>query len=156
MTTYKYSGFSLVDNIKDDEWVIDIGCGQNSFKNRIKNIIGIDPATDDADVKTTIEDFHTNHRFDVALCLGSINFGSEEIIKNQISCVDRLLKPSGRIYWRCNPGRKDHKNKECEQIDFYPWDSEKHIRLSNEFGYQIRQFKNDNNNRLFVEWIKNI
>jgi hypothetical protein len=156
MSAYKYSGFSLVDEIKDDEWVIDVGCHKNLFKGKIKNLVGIDPACDEADVKTTIEDFNTNHKFDVAFCLGSVNFGSEETIVNQISKIVSFLKSKSRIYWRCNPGRKDHKNIQCQNIDFYNWTASKHLLLSDHFGYEIKQFKQDSNNRLFVEWIKNI
>lgn len=153
---YNYSGWQLINCIKKNEWVIDVGCGNNPFKNKIKNIVGIDPSNDQADVKTTIEDYRTDQRFDVAFCLGSINFGSEDTIRNQIACVDRLLNPSARIYWRCNPGRKDHSNAECEQIDFYPWTFKQHYLLAHDFGYQLKECKWDSNNRIFAEWIKNI
>jgi len=153
---YNYSGWQLVNRVKKDEWVIDVGCGNNEFKTEIKNLVGIDPATDLADVKTTIEEFRTDHKFDVAFCLGSINFGSEETIKHQISCVDTLLKPTGRIYWRCNPGKQDHDNDECHAINFYPWSETKHYELADLFGYSVKQLEWDNNDRLFAEWIKNI
>jgi len=152
---YQYTGLNLADRITD-EWVLDVGCGTNPFKGLIKNLVGIDPAMDQADVKTTIEDYHTDQRFDVAFCLGSINFGSEETIKHQISCVDSLLKPTGRIYWRCNPGKQDHDNDECHAINFYPWSETKHYELADLFGYSVKQLEWDNNDRLFAEWIKNI
>ena len=57
-----------------------------------------------------------------------------------------------RIYWRCNPGRRDHGNKECEDIDFYPWTFEEHIRLADKFGYEIGEMDWDSNNRIYAEW----
>ena len=88
----------------------------------------------------------------MAFCLGSINFGNEETIRNQIVCIVQCLKPKARIYWRCNPGRHDHGNPQCEQIDFYPWDLKKHEKFSREFGYVITEYKQDTNNRIFCEW----
>ena len=47
-----------------------------------------------------------------------MNFGNEDVILQQIEKVSSLLKPNGRIYWRQNPGQKDHGNEECKSIDF--------------------------------------
>ena len=54
---YLYSGYNLVNKIKDDEWVLDVGCGHNEFKCMIKNVVGIDPCCSQADIVTTIEDY---------------------------------------------------------------------------------------------------
>ena len=56
---YLYSGWNLINNIADDEWVLDVGCGPNPFKGKIQNLIGIDPAFDQADYKVTIDNFIT-------------------------------------------------------------------------------------------------
>lgn len=154
LNTYNYSGLSLSKKIKSNEWVLDVGCGINSFKPLITNLIGIDPAFSQADYQTTIEDFETDLRFDVALCLGSINFGSEEKIKYQIKCVVNLLKPNARIYWRVNPGLRDHGNKECQTINFFPWSAESLIKYAQEFGFEATDIKQDLNNRLYSEWIR--
>ena len=151
---YQYSGWSLIEKIALGELVLDVGCGPNPFKGKIEHLVGIDPAHDEADHKCTIEEFHSDIKFDVAFCLGSINFGSEETIIKQIECVVNLLKPHSRIYWRCNPGLQDHGNLECKDIDFYPWDLEKHTRLSSKFNYQLSEFKKDSNNRIFAEWTR--
>jgi hypothetical protein len=154
LNTYLYSGPSLAKKIKPNEWVLDVGCGINSFKPVIKNLIGIDPAFVQADYQTTIEEFKTEQRFDVALCLGSINFGTEETIKNQIKCVVSLLNPVARIYWRCNPGRQDHGNKECKEIDFFPWSEKLLNQYAQEFGFELVDLKQDTNNRLYAEWTR--
>jgi hypothetical protein len=148
---YSITGIELAKKIKDDEWVLDVGCGRNLFKDKIKNLIGIDPAFDEADVKTTIEEFKTTQLFDVAFCLGSINFGSVDNIRRQLDCVVNYLKPTSRIYWRCNPGLQDHGNAKCEQIEFFPWSKEWHKVLSNEYGFEIVEFGHDNN-RIYAEW----
>ena len=142
----------LFRSIQPDEQVIDVGCGFNEFRQHIPNLLGIDPANSSADYRIGIEGFVSNEKFDVAFCLGSINFGNEGNILNQIKCVVNLLKPKARIYWRCNPGLKDHNNNECEQIDFYPWTIDKHIKFSELFGFRLDVCRWDSNNRIYAEW----
>jgi hypothetical protein len=154
---YQYTGFALIDKIQEGERVIDIGCGANPFKGHIPNLIGIDPAFPEADVNLSLEDYVAQgvvQRFNVAFCLGSINFGTKENIEHQIDLVKQLLRTKGsRIYWRCNPGRKDHLNTECEDIEFYPWSFEEHVRLAELFNFQIDALEWDSNNRIYAEWI---
>ena len=116
--------------------------------------MGIDPAFDQADYKTTIEDFKTELKFDVAFCLGSINFGAEETIKKQIGCVVNLLKPNARIYWRCNPGLQDHGNIQCHDIEFFAWTPQLLINFAQEFGFSVTDIKQDFNNRIYCEWAR--
>jgi hypothetical protein len=149
---YKYSGFALIDKIQPEEIVIDVGCGFNEFRDHIPNLIGIDPANPMADYRLGIEGFQTAERFDVAFCLGSINFGSEATILNQINHVVRLLKPAARIYWRCNPGHADHGNEACKEIDFYPWTIEKHAELAEQFGFRLAVACWDTGDRIYAEW----
>lgn len=147
------SGMLLLDKVSSQDEVIDVGCGTNPFKGLIKNLIGIDPAFDQADVKCGIDEFETEQRFDVALCLGSINFGDADDIERLIAKVVSLLKPAARIYWRCNPGKQDHPSKDCELINFYPWSFDEHIRLSNKFGFELIECCwEKNNRRIYAEW----
>jgi hypothetical protein len=153
---YRYSGWALVDKIHSEELVLDVGCGFNEFKLRIPNLVGIDPANDRADFKIPIEYFRNDIKFDVAFCLGSINFGSEVNIVNQIACVVACLKPQSRIYWRCNPGLADHNNEACKGIDFYHWTIEKHIEFSELFNFRLDVAKWDTNNRIYAEWSRTV
>jgi len=153
---YKYSGWALIEKIQLNELVLDVGCGFNEFKNKIPNLIGIDPANARADFKVSIEHFRNDIKFDVAFCLGSINFGNEINILNQIACVVDCLKPAARIYWRCNPGLADHNNDECKNIEFYHWTIEKHIEFANLFGFRISVVKWDTNNRIYAEWTRTV
>lgn len=156
LNIYKYSGLQLIDKIRPNEQVIDVGCGFNEFKQYIPNLVGIDPANPAADVITTIEDFKGNiYKFDVAFCLGSINFGTEDIILEQIRCVINLLNKRSRIYWRCNPGLHDHNNQECKDIVFYPWTEQKLINHASLFGYSVKEIQIDSKDRLYAEWIRN-
>lgn len=149
---YIYSGWALVDKVTPYETILDVGCGFNEFKSKKLNLVGIDPANDCADVKVSIEEFKTMDKFDVAFCLGSINFGSEETIINQITCVIDCLKPKAKIYWRCNPGYADHGNEECKLIEFYPWTIEKHIEFADLFQFKLIKACQDTDNRIYAEW----
>ena len=154
---YKQTGWALIDKIQRGEKVIDIGCGSNPFCGHIANLVGIDPAFDEADFKGTLEKYKElcHGGFDVAFCLGSINFGNVTDIENQISIVDSLLNGTeSRIYWRCNPGLKDHGNKECEEVPFYQWSFSEHIRLADKFNYRLQEVSWDVNDRIYAEWIK--
>jgi hypothetical protein len=156
LNRYKYSGWALIDKIKPGEQVIDIGCGFNEFKPHILDLIGIDPANDCADHKIPVEEFNPVKRYDVAFCLGSINFGDEANILNQISIVVNALNPTARIYWRCNPGLADHNNAECKGIDFYPWTMEKHAEFSQRFGFKLDLVCWDTANRIYAEWSRTV
>ena len=147
------SGKQLISKILPHETVIDVGCGTNPFKGVIPNLIGIDPAFDQADYKVGIDEFDTEEKFDVALCLGSINFGEKEDIERQIAKVISLLKPNGRIYWRCNPGRQDHPSDDCKNIPFYPWSIPEHVRLADMFKAKLIECCwEENGRRLYAEW----
>ena len=147
------SGQQLIGKIDNHETVLDVGCGTNPFKRVIPNLVGIDPAFDQADYKCGIDDFVTNKKFDVALCLGSINFGDVLDIERQIQKVVDLLEPHGRIYWRCNPGQKDHPDPGCEQINFYLWSIEEHVRLSAKFGFRLMECCwEQEGRRIYAEW----
>jgi hypothetical protein len=154
---FNLTGYALADKINEGESVIDVGCGTNPFRGVIPNLVGIDPAFPEADFQLSLEDFvkrGTVQRFNVAFCLGSINFGTREDIEYQISLLVRILKARDtRIYWRCNPGQKDHGNVECENIPFYDWTFEEHIRLAKLFNYEIRDMEWDNRNRIYAEWV---
>jgi hypothetical protein len=153
---FKFSGPALIGMIGPGEHVIDVGCGMNPFKYRISNLVGIDPAFDEADFKMTLEEYvagHSSQRFNVAFCLGSINFGDRAHIERQIELVVRLLHTrDSRIFWRCNPGVADHGNEECNAIEFFPWTFELHHELAAKFGFDVMELEWDTNNRIYASW----
>lgn len=154
---YQYTGWHLIEKIRPGEKVIDVGCGQNPFREKISNLIGIDPAFPEADHQMTLEQFAVAYpalRFNVAFCLGSINFGTQSDIEHQLGLLMKVLRPQdSRIYWRCDPGLDDHGNSECEQIPFYPWSFAEHERLAEKHGFRIGEMDWDVNNCIYVEWI---
>ena len=155
MRDYTHSGWELLNQIDLDEHILDVGCGNNLFRSHYDNLIGIDIANEHADHVVSIELYKPDHRFDVALCLGSLNFGSRSAVQYQIQKVVSLLKPKARIYWRCNPGKHDHGNPEFDQIEVYPWTFEDHKRFSKQFGFELKECKWDGDtNRIYAEWIR--
>lgn len=149
---YELSGFALISKIQPNEHVLDVGCGYNPFKGKIPNLVGIDPANDAADYKISIEDFEPDYLFDVAFCLGSINFGTYDDIVAGINNVVKCLHDDARIYWRCNPGRYDHASDEFKKIPVYPWTFEDHESLARKFGFRLVDIRWDSLNRIYAEW----
>jgi hypothetical protein len=153
---YNYSAYDVIaKKILPHEWLLDVGCGANPFKGLVKNAVGIDPARDEADFRVTIEEFAASKRFDVAVCLGSLNFGNDAVISRQIQHVVNCLKPTARIYWRLNPGRRDHASEKCQGIAFYPWSHRRlqdFASLHNFHQYNEQTETNGKVVRLYAEW----
>ncbi len=157
LTTYSNSKYeNIANNINDNEYLLDVGCGDNPFKSLVKNCHGIDPYNALADEQVSIEEFVPSRLYNVATCLGSINFGTDETyIAQQIEKVVSCLTPSSRIYWRVNPGRRDHSTAECMHIDFFPWTFTKLRKYAELHGYtQTNEHYEDSENvlRLYAEW----
>ena len=152
LDTYHWTGWRLIDEIAENETVLDVGCGVNPFKRHIKNLHGIDITAIGSDEQVAIEDYRPDVRYDVAFCLGAINFGTWSDIVEQVSNLTRrCMKDKSRIYWRCNPGHRDHCNKNVDKVPFYNWKLEDHIILSSKFGYKLTEFMPDSN-RMYVKW----
>ena len=155
---YPLSGFDLKDKIRKNDWVLDVGCGHNPFKGAINNLVAIDPAFPQADINTTIEDFESDRKFDVAFCLGSINFGDEHKIRKQIAKICTHLKPKCKIFWRCNPGRRDHGKPSTNQVPFFTWSEGWHYDFAKEFGFVVNEIGTEvpepNKVRIYAEWEK--
>lgn len=155
---HERTGISLANQIHDGQLVLDVGCGNNNFKGHIKNLIGIDPVFEDADVMTTIEDYVSESLFDVALCLDSMIFGSREHVENQIEKLISLMKPSSTIHFRSNSLSEKHRYDKAGIETFY-WTQEDHYGLSNKFGYRLFAFYPDRkgceDEILHTIWIRN-
>ena len=150
MKKWKYSGLALIDEVNSlkPRAVLDVGCGYNEFKGKIDNLIGIDPYNDLADFKTGTLDYKTDEKFDVILCLGSVNFGSrDKIIAEMKKCVE-LLADGGTMFFRVNPGVQ-HDKPEAKWIEFYAWNVPFIIELSNMFDLDILDIRDDTNQRKY-------
>jgi SAM-dependent methyltransferase len=154
---FQYTGYRLVDKLKRGERVLDVGCGMNLFKDRWSEVTGIDPAFPEADYQLTINEYaeqYPEEKYDVAFCLGSINFGNFDDISNQITALLKVLKPAARIYWRCNPGLADHGNTECNSVPFFQWSFYQHAKLAELFGFCAIEIRWDYNDRIYAEWVR--
>lgn len=147
---FKYSGLAIIDevNAMNPDNVIDIGCGYNEFKGKIDNLIGIDPYNDRADIIVHTLDYKPDVEYDVAICLGSVNFGSSDKILGELENVVSMVKSGGFLYFRVNPGIQ-HDKPEAKWINFYDWDP---IFISNAAKYlncDVLTLRQDDNDRFY-------
>lgn len=101
---YQFTGINLVKEVNDldPDLVLDVGCGHNRFKHHIKNIIGFDQQPFPfADMHVSIEQAPFRQECaDVALCLGSVQFGTKDQVLHQIERIVSWVKPGGYIVMR--------------------------------------------------------
>ena len=155
MKKWKYSGLALVDEVNSlkPRAVLDVGCGYNEFKGKIDNLTGIDPYNDKADLQVSTLEYRTDQKFDVMLCLGSVNFGSRDKIIAEVGrCVD-LLEDRGTMFFRVNPGVQ-HDKFEAKWIEFYAWNVPFIIELSEMFNLKILDIRDDSNQRKYFIYRK--
>jgi hypothetical protein len=157
MKKWKYSGVALIDEVNSlkPRAVLDVGCGYNEFKGKIDNLIGIDPYNNKADLQVTAMDFKTDQKFDVILCLGSVNFGNQNKIINEVNkCVD-LLTDGGTMFFRVNPGIM-HDKSEAKWIEFFSWNVPFIIELAEMFDLQVLDIRDDTNQRKYFVYKKKL
>lgn len=155
MKKWKYSGLKLIDEVNslNPRSVLDVGCGYNEFKGKIQNLTGIDPYNDRADYKISIMDFRSNEKFDVILCLGSVNFGSQDKITAEIAKTVHLLEEGGTIFFRVNPG-VSHDTTESRWIEFFAWNVPFIIELAEKFNLKVLDIRDDANQRKYFVYRK--
>ena len=152
---WKYSGLALIDEVNSlkPRAVLDVGCGYNEFRGKIDNLIGIDPYNDRADLQVSTLEYRTDQKFDVIMCLGSVNFGSrDKIIAEMGRCVD-LLEDGGTMFFRVNPGVQ-HDKSEAKWIEFFAWNVPFIIELSEMFNLKILDIRDDSNQRKYFIYRK--
>ena len=154
LSTYVYSNETIANKISPHERVIDVGCGNNEFKTIINNLTGIDIVNNNADVIMDIESYNPAELFNVALCLGSIQYGTHADMVRQITKVVSLLTPKCRLYWRTNTGVRDHKHEMVNIVPYYLWTIEAHHDFAQQFGFKIDFIDEDRYGRLYAEWSK--
>ena len=153
---YEHSGYTLVDYINNQKpsSVLDIGCGYNRFKGKINNLLGIDPYNDAADIKVSIEDYNTVP-YDIVMCLGSINFGDEKTIDNQLEKIHTIFRREA--IFRVNPGIP-HDWADYGDITWYPWSVDKINNIASRFDYTIKCLETEHviqgHERLFFIYTK--
>lgn len=151
---YQFSGWSIVERInsQNPKAVLDVGCGFNQFKERIKNLVGIDPYNNCADYMVDVLNYNVpEETYDHIIAFGSINFGTYDDIKNRMYKIKRLLMPGGKVYMRVNPGI-DHKN--GPYIDIFEWSFDVALKIADEVDLELLTYKVDTNNRFYIEFKK--
>ena len=142
----------VLDQLEEDQWVLDVGCGINPLKYFHKKTYGIDITDVGSDEQVAIEDFESPKKFDVAICWGSINFGYYQLIEKQIEKLASVMNDKKSvIYWRLNPGMADHVDERCQNINFFPWSSELMFEFAKKHGYTITELLPDEN-RIYCKW----
>ena len=147
---FKFSGLKLIDEVNalNPRAVLDVGCGYNEFKNKIHNLIGLDPYNKNADIQIKIEDYNTTEKFDVILCLGSINFGTHDKIIKELSVCTNLLANGGKMFFRVNPGL-EHEAPESKYINFYPWNVYQITEIAKQLNLSVLDLRHDFNDRIY-------
>ena len=155
MKKWKYSGLALIDEVNNlkPRAVLDVGCGYNEFKGKINNLIGIDPYNDSADFQVSTLDYKTDQKFDVILCLGSVNFGGRDKIISEVGRCLNLLAEGGTMFFRVNPGIQ-HDRPEARWIEFFAWNVPFIIELAEIFNLQVLDIKDDTNSRKYFVYRK--
>lgn len=152
---YSYTGWQLVEEVNSlkPKKVLDVGCGYNQFKERIPNLIGIDPYNNCADYQVDILEFSAvAESFDAIIALGSINFNSKEDIELRLANCVKLLAPKGKMFFRVNPGIQHQKG---PWVDVFPWSFEIAHEFAKKFDLELETFKKDANSRLYFVYSKN-
>ena len=155
MKKWKYSGLALIDEVNGlkPRKVLDVGCGYNEFKGKIDNLVGIDPYNDKADLKVSTLQFKTDEKYDVILCLGSVNFGSKDKIIAEVGRCVNLLADDGVMFFRVNPGLS-HDKTEADWIEFYAWNVPFIIELAEMYKLKILDIRDDTNQRKYFIYRK--
>ena len=152
---YYWTGWRLIDEVKEGQRVLDVGCGVNPFKRHLPNLTGIDITDIGSDIQTSIEDYSTEDKYDIAFALGSLNFGTWDDIIEQTTAMTNCMKDKASIYWRCNPGHRDHGNERVKDIPFFNWNINHHILLCTLLNWKVTEFMPDKN-RMYVRWERDI
>jgi len=152
---WKYSGLALVEEVNSlkPRAVLDVGCGYNEFRGKIDNLIGIDPYNDRADHEVGTLEYKTDQKFDVILCLGSVNFGSRDKIISEVGRCVALLEDGGTMFFRVNPGVQ-HNKPEADWIEFFAWNVPFMIELAEMFNLQVLDIRDDTNQRKYFVYKK--
>ena len=155
MKKWKYSGVTLIDEVNSlkPRAVLDVGCGYNEFKGKINNLIGIDPYNDQADIRVSTMEYKTDRKFDVILCLGSVNFGSRDKIIAELGRCVNLLADGGTMFFRVNPGIQ-HDKPEAKWIEFFAWNVPFIIEIAGIFNLQVLDIRDDTNQRKYFVYRK--
>lgn len=133
VTKYAETSTKMIDEINcaNPDVVLDLGCGNNIYKGKIKNLIGVDILDNNLqDVYAPLEDLpFVDNYADFVLALGSINFGNDELIDKQLSELRRVSKPNAKVFFRVL---------EQHSLEpYYPWTIEKVLEKTKTHSFYL-------------------
>ena len=139
MNGSEYSGANLIDevNLLCPSSVIDVGCGSNFFKGKIKNLIGFDKLPhDNLDYCCDIVDMIVeDNSVDVALALGSLQYKDRAETYKELATVIKWIKSGGYIVMRVRPLVSESDS--IKSAGPYRWSKQWIDEISKEFGLDI-------------------
>jgi hypothetical protein len=102
----------------------------------------------------TVDEFAYSHKaekFNVALCLGAVNFGTLDEIRDKLTAIIGMLRRrDARIYFRFYTVPP-----KGAPADFFPWTYELVGQLAREFDFEIMGMAPDADATIFAEWWSN-
>ena len=99
-----YTGLSLTDSVNaiDPKLVLDIGCGQNFYKNKIKNLVGIDIFGQDCDLLFDYFDSDYCVKADAILVLGVLEYGTPQEVHQKLTRIKQNCHSDTQVFFRFN------------------------------------------------------
>lgn len=158
--TFGFSGWEVVNQINalNPKAVLDVGCGYNQFKDKVQNLIGIDPFNPNADYMIDILDYNVDDLYDVIMVFGSINFNDIDEVQARLAKVFSLLAPNGKVFVRANPGIQHVRATGAEfdgpWVDVFEWSFDYANHFAKAYKMTLETFKQDQNGRLFFIYSK--
>lgn len=99
-----YTGLGLVDSVNalDPKLVLDVGCGQNFYKNKIKNLVGIDVFGKDCDL--CFDYFESDYipKADAILVLGVLEYGTPQEVHQKLVRIKENCHGTTEVFFRFN------------------------------------------------------
>jgi hypothetical protein len=136
---FEYSGSNLIDEVNAlcPSLVIDVGCGSNFFKGKIKNLIGFDKHPhDDLDYCCDINDMTVaDNSVDAVLALGSLQYRDRAATYKELATVVKWVKSGGYIVMRVRPLVSESESVKSGWP--YRWSKPWIDEMSQEFGLDI-------------------
>jgi hypothetical protein len=161
--SYERSGHNLaleVNQLRGNS-VLDVGCGNNLFKDHIYYLHGIDVFNEKADQTISLAQFQSENpkvQYDVILALDSVNTGKKADILYSFDQLDKLTKPGGHQFWRVNTAPPTSEFPLLGLVEFFEWDEKFINELADCNGYQVKELceekNNDGETRLFFCFYK--
>jgi hypothetical protein len=99
-----YTGLSLIDSVNalNPSMVLDIGCGQNFYKHKIKNLVGIDMFGQDCDLQVDYFDSNFETKADAILVLGMLEYGTVDQVHQKLCRIKQNCHPTTQVFFRFN------------------------------------------------------